>query len=48
MVAENVKDVQQGKHRCPGVFFQEIKAICAGKMHQILTKIDKKLKNSNF
>ena len=30
------------KHRCPGVFFEEVKTICAGKMHQINTKIDKK------
>ena len=29
---------------CPGVFFEDAKAVCAGKMHQIHTKIDKKIK----
>ena len=44
LVAWNVKDVQQGKHRCPEVFLEEVRAICAGKMHQIHIKIDKKTK----
>ena len=42
LTAWNVKDVQQGKHRCPGVFCGEVKADCADKMHQIHTKNDKK------
>ena len=36
------KDVQQGNHRCPGFFFEEVKANCAGETHQIHTKNDKK------
>ena len=43
------KTFNKEKIRYPGGFFEEVKAICAGKMHQILTKIDKKkLKSSDF
>ena len=34
--------------RFPGGFFEEVKAICAGKMHQIYTKIDKKTEKFRF
>ena len=34
--------------RCPGDFFEEVEAVCAGKMHQIHTKIDKKTKKFRF
>ena len=34
---------------CPvGGFFEEVKAICSGKMHQIQTKLDQNTKNIRF
>ena len=42
LVAYNVKEVQRRNNSLSGGFFEEVKAICAGKMHQIHTKIDKK------
>ena len=34
--------------RRPGCFFEEVKAICAEKMHQVHTEIDKKTKKFRF
>ena len=36
------KTLNKEKLRCPGGFFEEIKAIGVEKMHQIQTEIDKK------
>ena len=38
------KTIKKETIRCPGSFFEEIKAICVEKMHQIRTEIDKNTK----
>ena len=48
LVAQNPTDVQQGNNSLSEGFFEEVTAICTGKMHQIHTKIDKKTKKFRF
>ena len=47
-MAKNLTDVQQGHNLLSGGIFEEVKAICSEKMHQIQTEIDKNSKNSGF
>ena len=47
-MASNPTDVQQGNNSLSGGFFEEVKAICSGKMHQTKIEIDKNTKNFRF
>ena len=42
------KTLNKEKISCRGGFFEELKAICVKKMHQIWTEIDKILENTDF
>ena len=42
------KTFKKEKVCCLRGFFEEVKAISAGKMHQMHTKVDEKLKSSDF
>ena len=48
LVAYNLTDVQQGNILLSGGLFEEVKAICSGKMHRIRTEIDKNTKKFRF